>query len=715
MRTNVAPLLLLLAPSVSLAADAARFRDYQNYIVGSVITLTMADVNHDGIPDVVAATGSGVAVLLGHADGSLTASASLPTGLSTSVVVADFNNDGHPDIALVGSPTGNGNYIELALGNGDGTFQTPTILPISCINYSCELAAADFNGDGNQDLAISFTGWVTVYLGSGNGTFTGGLPIYAMRYAVYLATADLNQDGKPDLVVSDQIADELVVLLGNGDGSFQRTNYANGYSPYGLVLADFNGDGLPDVAIADGPAALVGVRLNQGGGVLGRVVTYPTACNHCNLQSIAAGVFNPEGKTDLATPASILRGNGDGTFQAPINFAAGLGPDQVASGDFNRDGYSDLVVGNEEEVASLSVLLGDANGVQQPPSLAVGGSPWALATADFNGDKKTDLAVAAEGSNEVQVFLGQGYGRFTQSAALSVYEVGAVVAADFNGDGKIDIAASGENGTSIFLGNGDGTFTAGAQYTGFYGSCTMDFWPSHPCFAAADFNNDGIPDLAGALWIQNEIFFLLGNGDGTFRPGPTIFVGDAPQGLAVGDFNHDGNLDVAVSGYGGMITVYPGNGDGTFGTPVVLTLPFGGLAGIAVGDVNGDGNLDIVVAGGSVSAGIYIFTGNGDLTFNPPVSLATDEIPNWVVLADLSDSGRLDIASANVGANDVTVLVNQGNLSFSAGTLYGAGASPAMLVSAYLGNGQVTPNGQLDLISVNEDSGNLTILTHARK
>jgi hypothetical protein len=466
------------------------------------------------------------------------------------------------------------------------------------------------------------------------------------------------------------------------------------------------------VAVAEGSSTLISVRLNQGGGVLGNPTSYQTDCANCNLQSIAAGDFNHDGNIDLATPASILHGNGDGTFQSPGVFSSGYAPITVASGDLNRDGYCDLVVGSSD--LDISVLMGNAQSVRQPPAIPVGNQPRAVATADFNGDHLPDLAVAEAGVNEVRILLSEAGGGYKVSDILHVSEPGAVVAADFNGDGKIDLAVSGEAGATIYLGNGDGTFTAGAKYAGFYGDCTNNQWPAHSCFATADFNGDGIPDLAGALWIQDEVFFLLGNGDGTFRPGPTITLSDSPQGLAVGDFNHDGKMDVAVSGYAGTVSVLPGNGDGTFGAPVIVQFEAGGLAGLAVGDVDGDGNLDIVVAGGGggslISLGVYIITGNGDLTFNPPVALLADEMPNSIFLADLNGDGKLDIASANVMADNVAVLVNEGNLNFAPAVLYGTGASPVMLIGV-----EANRVGLPDLVTVNEFANNLNFLLHAPK
>ena len=326
-----------------------------------------------------------------------------------------------------------------------------------------------------------------------------------------------------------------------------------------------------------------------------------------------AGDFNHDGKMDLATPGAVLHGNGDGTFQTPKHVYSGNFPMALASGDLNRDGFSDLVICNNS--LNISVLLGNARSVSQFERQVVGSQPKAVATGDFNSDGKLDVAVAASASNVVNILLGNGDGAFTPGANLTVPAPGAVLALDLNGDGKIDLAVSGDSGTWIFLGNGDGTFTQKAQYPSFYGDCTVTAFQYNgaPCFAAADFNGDGIPDLAGALWTVDSAFIMLGNGDGTFRPGTqTLRVSDTPQSIATGDFNKDGKIDVVISGLFGSVFVFPGNGDGTFNAPVLLSSGTGS-AGLAVGDVNGDGNLDIVLAAGQAGGsgsflGVYVFT-----------------------------------------------------------------------------------------------------------
>ena len=709
-------ILSLTLPSLSMASSAA-FLDYRDYfLAGTPEAIAIADINKDGIPDAVVGTFGGTQVLLGKGDGTFRTPTTIAHTSVLALAVADFNNDGKPDI--VATTLTNGTQLTMQFGKGNGTFQAPTVLPIGCID--CYLAAADFNGDGNMDLAVASTSIVNIYLGKGDGTFTSAGPGFGAQFVTAAVAGDINLDGKPDLVVTDFGAATALVFVGKGDGTFTEASYPSGRSPFQAVLADVNGDGLPDLAVAARDDGNVVVRLNQGGGVFGPSTAFQAGCSPfqgCSLESLAAGDFNRDGKMDLASPGAVLLGNGDGTFQAPQHFHSGAVPSQVASADLNHDGFSDLIVGNST-ATNMSVLLGTPVSMTQPLAFRPGNQPRDVVAADFNGDGKIDLAVAAASDNVVNIFLGAGNGLFHKGVSLAAQQPGALAAMDLNHDGKIDLAVSSDYGTWIYLGNGDGTFHSAAQYPTFYGDCTFNAIQNiaAPCFAAADFNNDGIPDLVGALWIQGTVSFMLGNGDGTFRAGPQTLttVNDVPQGLAVADFNHDGKMDLVVSGFYGSVTVFPGNGDGTFGSGI--TPPTGTIdgAGVAVGDVDGDGNPDIVLAGGSgpstISLGVFLIRGNGDLTFEAPIPLVADQAPNAVVIADLNGDGRMDIASANEVGDDVTVLVNQGNLTFAPETLYGAGSGPAMIRSADLNR-----DGKPDLIVINQYSSDLDLLLHAPK
>jgi trimeric autotransporter adhesin len=330
--------------------------------------------------------------------------------------------------------------------------------------------------------------------------------------------------------------------------------------------------------------------------------------------------FNGDGIPDIVSSPDagivVSLGNGDGTFAAPLisNIDSNNGIDAFGVGDFNGDGITDLAVINEDG-GDLMVLLGKGDG-----TFTAGQSlPFAansMAIADFNGDGKLDIAVPG---NPTTILLGNGDGTFTAAPNPPQVSSVQVVAADFNGDGKIDLAVVGYDRTTftitpvtILLGNGDGTFTAPSSQPQLVASQLV----------AADFNGDGKVDLAAFDAMRDSVTILLGNGDGTFTASSTLsldsnFVG---QSLAVGDFNGDGKPDVAVaaspnnSDMGGELTIFVGKGDGTFAAgfdvsptvdPMLLTEE---LTSLATADFTGNGSSDLAIFGSVFLGNLTIAT-----------------------------------------------------------------------------------------------------------
>ena len=361
-----------------------------------------------------------------------------------SVAVADFNGDGKLDLVVpvysIFTPLSD---MNLLLGNGDGTFTAGPAFPLTGQNVN-NAAVGDFNGDGNADVAISLpdANEIQVLLGSGDGSFTP-MPAISVNGVFVVATGDFNGDGKPDLVTVNPGPGTLTILLGNGDGTFTEgatiTTPANGpggvaVAPASVVVGDFNGDGIPDLAVANTP------RFDQG--ALGS--------------------------------ATILLGNGDGTFTAEAESpAAGGQPLFITAGDFNGDGKLDLAVSDMNhgypELGTLTVLLGNGDGTFTPTAVSpqTGSIPYSVAIGDFNGDGNADLVTADAGSNIVTVLLGNGDGTFAaplSSAAGTDPIFGAV--GDFNGDGTPDLAVANNTTSSVTVLLGHETQTATATATG---------------------------------------------------------------------------------------------------------------------------------------------------------------------------------------------------------------------------------------------------------
>jgi hypothetical protein len=654
----------------------------------------------------------------------------------------DFNGDGQPDMVVVNQAD---NTVSVLLGKPDGTFAPHVDYPTGPV--PTRLLVGDFNRDGNLDIAVvnqncaiqtaqhflvpvlaCGNGTISVLLGNGDGTFAtrtdydaGGIQ------PVAIASGDFNGDGSLDLaiahgncLVSTQAlgpcggGSGLSVLLGDGAGGFQTpVRYTTAGSAYSVVVADFNGDHKLDIAVAGGGqsgAGTISFLAGNGDGTFqGHVDSNLGATNGLAL---AVADFNGDGKMDLASTGNffvdIMIGNGDGTFLFKQHYDSGYGA-TVAVGDFNGDGKTDLgvtAVTNGFANYSLAVMLGNGDGTFQAASqYSTGINPQAVIAADLNGDGKLDLAAVCSPFAQpllpgtLSVVLGFGDGTFAGSTPVGTGRF-SITSGDLNGDGKVDIAST----NSLFLGNGDGTFQTVANL----GNYVTD--PSANFVAAADFNGDGKTDLAvinsncpsgAGACNPGSVSVFLGTGDflnttpGPYQPRVDYAVGPMPNMLTIGDFNGDNKPDLAVSNGAGFppasISVLPGKGDGTFQTQIQISTP--GTVWIANGDFDGDGKLDVAVV---TPSSVVIYLGNGDGTFHQGSSYSfnSGDGTGSITAADLNHDGKLDLAVIR-NTNDapvVSVFLGNGDGTFQPPSDY------PTLGSGLVQATDINGDGKLDLL-----------------
>lgn len=685
--------------------------------------VAIGDIDGDGKPDIAVANqdSKNFAVLLGNGAGGFTPESSAisigsqPTTLAPAwVSVADFNGDGRQDVAVVNAGAGDNVAIfyRNAANNGFDAVQN------AATNGSpAALVAGDFNADGQTDIAVSYENVMRASVFYRQAVPNPGflrldVPLFSLS-GWSIAAGDVSGDGRADLVIGHGFnSGGTSVLLNTGNGFIHNASLRSAESGAVAAIGNFDGAGKNDIAVTDNNLKRIrmfSLNSNNDGFTASRTITAGGSAND-SPWAIAPLDFNGDGIeemvfTDLTTAEvrAVWRNYNDPLrpfeimlrrqiYTLRTNNSSALYPFRIAVGDFNGDGFQDVVTGNNNS-PSLTLVRGEANALLSPTpqNLSFSNDPNAFATAialgDFNGDGQQDIAVNyTDSANSKLAFLyGDGAGAFALAQTNFAGGGDGLAAGDFNGDGRTDLVLGGGS-LRVLLRN--------EQNTDFIAASTMSISAGN--IETGDFNGDGNLDFVSG--VSGGATCFLGDGAGGFAQEGSAYI--AFDYFQIGDFNGDGKTDIAgIQQSGGAMYVLLRNAANN-GFAAESGSPYSvgaSVSDMTCGDFDGDLRSDIVFA----NNGVISFYTRNQSNSNFVLSTTVDDARgNWLAVADLNRDGKLDLL-VTTGIDTISVLLRQSAINFdrralpngSVGQMYNqtiriAGGSPP-----YTFNVTGLPNG----------------------
>jgi hypothetical protein len=683
------PAVLIVVLPLS-AAGAIRFDAAQSFRTNTAATRTaIADFNGDGAPDLAVGSPAATTVLLGRGDGTFAEPGNdVPHGATTiTPISADVDGDGTMDLVTMA----NGSLV-ISAGKGDGTFDTGTISSLAPSNDPVDAAAADFDGDGRLDLAITFGshGGVAIAHNDGGRHFNA-TQLDTGFIGTAIRAADLNHDGKPDLVVGARDTSALFIFLNDGAGGFGApARYGTVSTVFDIVVLDMNRDGKLDlIAATDTHRGFTfdnasNLFMGHGDGSFdpGLIVQLPGPLSPSPSfeQSLVTADFNHDQKADLVSRltlhsdsmASVYLGAGPIWFDVGGQFIA-RGP--LAAADLDRDGNLDLIVADPSNAREVSVLMGKGDGTFVAPSVlnvTSFNSSTPVLCADFDGDGRQDFF---DNVNGTWLFMkGNGNGTFTRVSPAPMQLGGTdTVAVDLNGDGKLDLASLGSDDLVLTQINGSPAIdrTSSIQRTS--------------AFTVGDVDGDGRPDLVVASSSNRQAAFMHNQDGRSFAPRvPIPGNGHAPTNVVIRDVNGDGRGDMIFGLADFGFEVHLQLASGSPGPPFVYESFAGGFA--LVDDFDLDGRPDVIVAGGG---NLAFSSGRGNGTFRAAQLIdMVSKGPVSLTSADIDGDGLRDLLVTDTANTDLSIYRGHGDGTFGAPIRFALGTSAAIAVADFTSDGR---------------------------
>lgn len=646
--------------------------------------IASGDIDGDGVAEVFLTTSGHLAMLQRMPDGTYSTPSLTPlAGIYRQLHVADLNNDTQPAIVIVSSGT---DSIEVVTPDGTEIQVASRETPIGSGVEARKLSSADINHDGFPDAITLHETDVIVHLGADGGSLQASDSVRLPEGgATDVAIVDWDGDSHLDLLTANEDDNSVWLLLGRGDGTLEAPIVSERLFASGrIATGDFNRDGRIDFAVGTPEFSRLNVVLQQTDGSIGSPLELSLGDDR-RMRDIAVGDFNGDTFLDIATSnnmndLSLLFGNGDGGWQLAENTSlpASQTTGELTSGDLNVDGFDDLIVGGSSSY-NFTVLMGGPDGPEFAQQIGLPARDYVRGLVVEDGDRDGNLDVVVNGNSFTAIYYGGGDGSLSEPHNLAV-QTDHVAVLDLNRDDRPDILGLDSEGLVIVTAEEQREYELPATWRTSRSSQAATS-------ALADFNDDGILDLAISHIGSDDLSILLGLPDGTFQRDLIIEMDSSGAAFDVvaADLDGDGIRDLLTANANTSSWNWlRGTGNAKFATPVQFHDQQASL--LATGDLNHDGRLDVVV-GHRYPHGLSIWLSgdDGSLALQEQSRLANSRSIITLLLTDLDRDKNLDIVAQDLAG--VHVLLGDGAGGFAVGEFLEAAAT-SLVAGEFNGDSQ---------------------------